>query len=316
MKFDMSAAWNEAVRLMSGNRDVLLVVAGVFFFLPNVIFMLVFSSQLSAIEAAQASNPDPKAVWQAMMGFYGEIWWMILLMAVVQGIGMLGLLALLSDRSRPTVGEALKTGTKLLLPYIGAQLLTSLAFVAGSYRTNTDASETTTASAASAAPAATEVAPEAKPVASPAPDDNRLQETPAVTQETVATPVANAESAQADQGSPPVAEPAIASQQTLAERIAATNEWLERTPETHYFIQLLSTDGDNELGVAVFLESISKALDPQQIRVYRSSLSGRERLGVIYGDFATRELASAELARLAPTGAGSSPYIRTVSKLR
>lgn len=128
MKFDMSAAWNEAVRLMSGNRDVLLVVAGVFFFLPNVIFMLVFSSQLSAIEAAQASNPDPKAVWQAMMGFYGEIWWMILLMAVVQGIGMLGLLALLSDRSRPTVGEALKTGTKLLLPYIGAQLLTSLAF--------------------------------------------------------------------------------------------------------------------------------------------------------------------------------------------
>ena len=102
-------------------------------------------------------------------------------------------------------------------------ILTSLAFVAGSYRTNTDASETTTASAASVAPAATEVAPEAKPVASPAPDDNRLQETPAVTQETVATPVANAESAQADQGSPPVAEPAIASQQTLAERIAATN---------------------------------------------------------------------------------------------
>ena len=195
-------------------------------------------------------------------------------------------------------------------------ILTSLAFVAGSYRTNTDASETTTASAASVAPAATEVAPEAKPVASPAPDDNRQQETPAVTQETVATPVANAESAQADQGSPPVAEPAIASQQTLAERIAATNEWLERTPETHYFIQLLSTDGDNEHGVAVFLESISKALDPQQIRVYRSSLSGRERLGVIYGDFATRELASAELARLAPIGAGSSPYIRTVSKLR
>lgn len=128
MKFDMSAAWNEAVRLMSGNRDVLLVVAGVFFFLPNVIFMLVFSSQMAAIEAAQASNPDPKGVWQAMSGFYGEVWWMILLMALVQGVGMLGLLALLSDRSRPTVGEALKTGVKLLLPYIGAQLLTSLAF--------------------------------------------------------------------------------------------------------------------------------------------------------------------------------------------
>ena len=53
-----------------------------------------------------------------------------------------------------------------------------------------------------------------------------------------------------------------------------------------------------------------------QIRVYRSKLSGRDRLGVIYGDFPTRELALAELAKLAPTGAGSNPYIRTVSKLR
>ena len=131
-----------------------------------------------------------------------------------------------------------------------------------------------------------------------------------------AAPAANAEHAQADQGTPPVPEPAIARKQTLAERIAATNEWLERTPETHYFIQLLSTDGNNEHGVEIFLENVSKTLDPKQIRVYRSTLSGRERLGVIYGDFATRELASAELAKLAPTSAGSSPYLRTVSKLR
>ena len=35
MKFDMSAAWNEATRLMAANRDVLLIVAGVFFFQRN-----------------------------------------------------------------------------------------------------------------------------------------------------------------------------------------------------------------------------------------------------------------------------------------
>jgi len=191
-------------------------------------------------------------------------------------------------------------------------ILTSLAFVAGSYRTNTDASEITTANTANPLPAA----PEDKPVAPPTPDDNRQQEAPAPIQEASAAPAANAEHAQADQGTPPVPEPAIARKQTLAERIAATNEWLERTPETHYFIQLLSTDGNNEHGVEIFLENVSKTLDPKQIRVYRSTLSGRERLGVIYGDFATRELASAELSKLAPTGAGSSPYIRTVSKLR
>ena len=128
MKFDMSAAWDEVTRLLSANRQVLLIVAGVFFFLPQVIFSLVFANQIAALEASQSANPDPSAIGEAMMGFYGEIWWMILLIALVQGVGMLGLLVLLSDRSRPTVGEALKAGLKLLLPYIGAQILLSCLF--------------------------------------------------------------------------------------------------------------------------------------------------------------------------------------------
>jgi len=126
MKFDMTAAWSEAVRLLAANRQVIAVVAGVFFFLPYVAFMLLFTNQMSALEASQAANPDPEAMGQAMMGFYGDIWWIVLIAAVIQGIGMLGLLTLLSDRARPTVGEALKTGAKLLLPYFGAQLLISV----------------------------------------------------------------------------------------------------------------------------------------------------------------------------------------------
>jgi hypothetical protein len=105
---------------------VVAVVAGVFFFLPYLIFMLLFMNQMAALEAAQAGNPDPEAMGEAMMGFYADIWWVVLLAAVVQGIGMLGLLALLTDRSRPTVGEALKTGAKLVLPYLGAQMLISV----------------------------------------------------------------------------------------------------------------------------------------------------------------------------------------------
>lgn len=128
MKFDMSAAWNEAVRLISANRQVIAIVAGVFFFLPYLAFMLLFMNQMTALEAAQADNPDPEAVMAAMMGFYSDIWWVILLMWVIQGIGMLGLLALLSDRSRPTVGAALSTAVKLILTYVGAQLLLSAVF--------------------------------------------------------------------------------------------------------------------------------------------------------------------------------------------
>lgn len=128
MKFDMSAAWNEALRLISANRQVITIVAGVFFFLPYLAFMLLFMNQMNALEAAQASNPDPDAMGAAMMTFYGDVWWVILLFMVIQGIGMLGLLTLLTDRSRPTVGAALASGARLFLPYFGAQLLMGVVF--------------------------------------------------------------------------------------------------------------------------------------------------------------------------------------------
>lgn len=126
MKFDMTAAWAEAVRLLAANRQVIAVVAGVFFFLPYLAFMLLFMNQMAALEASQAADPDPEVMGQAMMGFYGDVWWIVLLAALIQGIGMLGLLTLLTDRRRPTVGEALKIGVKLVLPYFGAQLLISV----------------------------------------------------------------------------------------------------------------------------------------------------------------------------------------------
>jgi hypothetical protein len=128
MKFDMSAAWSEAMRLVAANRQVIAIVAGVFFFLPYLAFMLIFMNQMAALEAAQTANPDPEAMGSAMMSFYSEIWWFVLIAMVVQGIGMLGLLTLLTDRSRPTVGEALKAGVKMFLPYFGAQLLLSALF--------------------------------------------------------------------------------------------------------------------------------------------------------------------------------------------
>ena len=103
---------------------------------------------------------------------------------------------------------------------------------------------------------------------------------------------------------------------TLSERIAATDEWLKITPDTHFFIQLLSTDGNNHRGVAIFIENNTKALDPQEIRVYRSNLSGRDRLGVIYGDYASTDAAGAELAKLVDVNPTSRPYIRAIRKLR
>ena len=67
----------------------------------------------------------------------------------------------------------------------------------------------------------------------------------------------------------------------LSERLAATDEWLKKTPNSRFFIQLLSTDASNQRDVDFFLATCCQHLDPEQLRVYRSTLSGRDRLGVI-----------------------------------
>ncbi len=122
MKLEMNRAWNEAMALIGANKDVVFVVAGVFFFLPYFGFMLLMPD-------ATASMTDPASGERAMAEmtrFYERNWWLLVLLSVVQGIGMLGILALLTDHRRPTVAEALKIGVGKVLSYIAAYLLVGL----------------------------------------------------------------------------------------------------------------------------------------------------------------------------------------------
>lgn len=131
IKLDMGKAWNDAVAMLSANKDVVLVIAGVFFFLPNAFATLAMPHATVELEAMAASGgePDPAAMLEMFTALYSEIWWIILLLALFQAVGVLSLLALLTDSSRPTVGEALGFGAKALLPYIAVQLLSSVIMV-------------------------------------------------------------------------------------------------------------------------------------------------------------------------------------------
>lgn len=124
MKFDMGRAWSEGVRLLTSNRDVVAIVAGVFFFLPYLALTLSMAGPAGELEAAEQMAPE--AAFEQVMAAYADSWWLLAIFMLMQGIGMLGLLALLTDHRRPTVGEALKFGATALLPYIGAQILQSL----------------------------------------------------------------------------------------------------------------------------------------------------------------------------------------------
>ncbi len=130
-KLDLERAWNEATALISANRDVVLIVAAVFFFLPNVISALVMPSQDALIMQLEAmgEQADPEDVLALFSEYFAGSWWIYLIITLVQAAGMLGLLALLTDRSRPTVGEALAFGAKALIPYLLAQLLMGFVMV-------------------------------------------------------------------------------------------------------------------------------------------------------------------------------------------
>jgi len=126
MKFDMSLAWNEAVAMIRANAEVLLVVAGIFFFLPSLV-MTIATPDMAEVMAFDPENLE--AMSATITAFYSDYWWLIALVFLTQLVGYLSLLALLRDDARPTVGEAIKTGVVGLLPAIGTYLL--YAFLAG-----------------------------------------------------------------------------------------------------------------------------------------------------------------------------------------
>ncbi|RGP39867.1 hypothetical protein BPTFM16_00142 [Altererythrobacter insulae] len=121
MKFDMGQAWTEAVALLSNNRDLVIVLAGVFLFLPSLV-LGVFAPG-TELEAAAG---DPDQLQAALAAFFNENWLLILVYTLISGVGTLSMLALLGRPQRPTVGEAIMIGVKALIPYIVATIIIGL----------------------------------------------------------------------------------------------------------------------------------------------------------------------------------------------
>ena len=117
MNFDSNRAWQQASAAIRSNREVLFALAGVFFLLPILAFTLLFP------QPTPPAGADEKAMMAFAMAYYAQTLPVAIPMALVQAAGTLGLLTLMTDRSRPTVGEAIRTGFAGLLSYIAAQLI-------------------------------------------------------------------------------------------------------------------------------------------------------------------------------------------------
>ncbi len=77
------------------------------------------------------------------------------------------------------------------------------------------------------------------------------------------------------------------------QHLSTFDSWLASAPNHHYFIQLLATEASSTAEIEAFLARADKLLDPQQLHAYRSALSGKDRIGIIYGQYENREAAVA-----------------------
>lgn len=128
-KLDMGRAWTLTTNLIGANRDTIGAIAGLFFFLPSLATAIFVPALANPQAPATPSGAEPGAAMEAvaaqMSAIYAENWPLLLVLLVIQFIGSMALLALLTDRGHPTVGEALGTGLRSIPSYLGAQILST-----------------------------------------------------------------------------------------------------------------------------------------------------------------------------------------------
>jgi len=119
--FDSNRAWQQASATLRANREVLFALAGVFFLLPSLFAALMFP------QPNPPAGTDMNSAMATMMDYSVRTLPVFLPIALFEAGGTLAMLTLMTDRSRPTVGQAIRLGFIALIPYIAAQLLLGLA---------------------------------------------------------------------------------------------------------------------------------------------------------------------------------------------
>lgn len=128
MTFDSNRAWQDAVAAVRANREVLLALGGVFFLLPSLLSTMFLSDiQTRMFENLGKQDMLDKLVQENL----GVLLGVGLGGTLVQLVGYVAVMALLSDRGRPTVGQAIAGGLRGLPTLVAAGLLVLLAMIVG-----------------------------------------------------------------------------------------------------------------------------------------------------------------------------------------
>lgn len=123
MKLNITTAWEEAVAMVSANREVLAVLAGVFFLLPGL------ALELFLPKPAEPASEDPKVLLEMLQTYWAMAAPYVLGMFLMQTIGQLAVNRLLGGQPGATVGEALREALGGLPILILVQLLLAFAWM-------------------------------------------------------------------------------------------------------------------------------------------------------------------------------------------
>lgn len=119
-RFDSNRAWQDAAAAVSGNRDVLIALVGVFIVVP--------AFALAVLMPMPEPQPgaEPEAILDLVAGHFRANWYYYIAAGLLNTIGTLALLALFGHASRPTVGEAIRRALSASPSGIAVQLIQGL----------------------------------------------------------------------------------------------------------------------------------------------------------------------------------------------
>jgi hypothetical protein len=119
---DAGRAWSDAMRLLNGQREILLTITGFFILLPTLL--------LNVLRPFVASGARDTLLQEWLTWSNANFHW-IMLVAILAALGRLAILILLLETGRPTVGEALSAGARLLILFVVMNLLIGLMWLGG-----------------------------------------------------------------------------------------------------------------------------------------------------------------------------------------
>ncbi len=106
------------------------------------------------------------------------------------------------------------------------------------------------------------------------------------------------------------------SQDWLEKRTAADMARLAKLPKDRFSIQLMTASERERVAIENFLRSASKELNADRIMLFHSGTAENPRVSVLYGNYAERNEASAELTGLPTKVTLFRPYVRSFQAVR